>query len=131
MTIRQSLEQRIISQHANWMNENAPGLRMLDISHLVTSAMYSDPKLRTRLIDDMASQMARDALKRGLAVIALAAPQYRVQEWMGAASAFFPRVAHHQPEWTTEEPDSARLDRDTMVEIKLEAYGFPLAVREV
>jgi hypothetical protein len=127
----QTLEARIVGAHAEWMTQHAPGLRLLDTTQLITASAYADEILRRKLIDDMGSQMAVDAFKCGMAVIALSKPQYLVQEWMGAGSAYFPRVAHQQAPWTAEKPDPARLERDTMIAIKLEAYGFPLAVREV
>jgi hypothetical protein len=125
-----TLEERIVGAHAEWMTQHAPGLRLLDTTQLITASAYADEALRRKLIDDMGSQMAIDAFKCGMAVIALSEPQYLVQEWMGAGSAYFPRVAHQQAPWTTEEPNAAQLERDTMIAIKLEAYGFPLAVRE-
>lgn len=126
-----TLEERIVGAHAEWMTEHAPGLRLLDTTQLITASAYADESLRRKLIDDMGAQMALDAFKCGMAVIALSEPQYLVQEWMGARSPYFPRVAHEQTPWTTEEPNEAQLDFDTMIAIKVEAYGFPLAVREV
>jgi hypothetical protein len=127
---RTTVEQKIIHDHTEWMQQNAGGLRLLDTRHLITQPTYENEILRRRTISELGSQIALDAFKRGLAVIALAKPQYLVHPYMAAGHSGIPHIGP-EPEWMTVPPVPGLIDSTWLVEIKVEAYGFPIGIREV
>jgi hypothetical protein len=128
---RTAIEQRVIDQHTEWMRENAFGLRMLDTSMALTTAMYANESLRQQAIEDMGAQIARDAFKRGLGIIALSPPQYLVHRHLGAWMDPERIITPEPGGWLPAPPPASMLERDSRIEIKIEAFGFPIGKREV
>jgi hypothetical protein len=127
---RTAIEQRVIDEHTEWMRDNAFGLRMFETSAVLNPGMFANEQLRRRSIEDMGVQIAQDAFKRGFGVIALSAPQYFVHEaldaWMDPNSAIIPKPG----DWQVA-PPALPLPANSRVEIKIEAFGFPIGKREV
>lgn len=123
-------EQRVINEHTEWMRAHAFGLRMFETSTVLTPSMFANTSLRLRAIEDMGLQIARDAFKRGFGVIALSPPQYLVHTvmdaWMDPDSVITPKPGI----WGPDAP-ALPLPGESRVEIKIEAFGFPIGKREV
>jgi hypothetical protein len=125
------IDQRVINAHTEWMRENAAGLRKLDLSQTIDVGTFESESLRQRLIDDMGSQIARDAFSRGLGLIALSPPQYFVHSHMGAWMDPDRLIAREHSDWLAAPPPASMLAPNTLIEIKIEAFGFPIGKREV
>lgn len=127
---RTAIEQRVIDEHTDWMRANAFGLRKFETSIVVTPLMFANQSLRNQAIEDMGVQIAQDAFKRGFGVIALSSPQYFVHvamgAWMDPNDAIVPRPG----DWQTSTPPTP-LPQGSRIEIKVEAFGFPIGKREV
>jgi hypothetical protein len=79
----------------------------------------------------MRSQIARDAFERGLGIIGLAEPFYRVEQYLALRQTPLDPGSYQNPEWTHEEPEAQLLDQHATVEILIEAVGFPIRIQEV
>lgn len=130
-TPRTAIEQRVIDAHTKWMRDNAYGLRLLDITRMLSAQMFSNETLRQQLISDMGSQIARDAFSRGLGVMALATPQYQVHHHLGAWEDPNRIITPEHSEWLPAPPPASMLEPNSVIGIKIEAYGFPIGKREV
>jgi hypothetical protein len=126
-----NIDQRIIDDHAEWMRQNAHGLRLLDNTCRLTPMSFGSESIRARAIENMGVQIAVDAFKRGLAVIALAPPQYFVERFMGAWMAPSRPITPEPAGWLPAPPPAELIDADSLIAIKIEAYGFPIGPREV
>jgi hypothetical protein len=124
-----TIEHRVIDDHATWMRKNAVGARDLELPKVMSSGQFFNELLRRQLISDMGAQMAVDAFKRGLAVIALAPPQYRVLVRLTPLHEGVPYIGP-EPEWETELPKREFVNEADLIEVRLTAYGFPIASRE-
>lgn len=125
-----SIEQKIVNQHADWMRENAYGLRLLDNTIGITPAIFADEALRMKTISDLGLQIAVDAFRRGLAVIALTPPQYLVQDHLGAWMEPSKPITPEPAGWLPAPPPASMIDPNARILIKIEAYGFPIGPRE-
>jgi hypothetical protein len=128
---RTAIEQRVINQHTEWMRENAFGLRLLDLTRMLSADMFGNETIRQQLIDDMGSQIALDAFRRGLSVMALATPQYMVHRHLGAWEDPDRIITPEPASWLPAPPPASMLEPNCVIEIKIEAYGFPIGKREV
>lgn len=128
---RTMIDQRIIDAHAEWMREHAFGLRMLTLSQAMGSGAFANETLRQQLIEDIGSQIARDAFKRGLGIIAMTPPQYLVRRHLGLWLDPDRVIVPEREEWLPAPPPASMLEPRTTVEIMIEAFGFPIGKREV
>ena len=121
-----SLEQKIVDQHAEWMRENAEGLRLLDNTVHLSPEQYAADDLREQTIRWLGSQIAVDAFRNNLAVIALSPTLYLVQDDLGVQ-----RDASEPVGWLPTPPPANAFKADSQILIKIEGYGFPICPREV
>lgn len=128
---RTAIEQRIVDQHTEWMRDHAYGLRMLEATQVVSRAKFGDEQQRRALIEEMGAQIVRDAFRRGLGVIALSAPQYLVLRHLGAWTDPERAITPDGAGWLPAPPPAGLIEQDARVEIKIEAFGFPIGSREV
>lgn len=130
-TPRTAIEQRVIDAHAEWMREHAEGLRLLDVTHRLHPREFESESIRASRIKDMGAQMAVDAFRRGLGVIALSEPHYRVERFMGAWSDTSRPIAAEPGGWLSAPPPAGMIEPDSLIVIKIEGFGFPIGPREV
>ena len=124
-------EQRIVDQHTAWMRANALGLRLLDITRTLSAETFGNETLRRQVISDMGSQIARDAFSRGLGVMALTPPQYQVHRHLGAWEDKDRIITPEHSEWLPASPPASMLEPNSVIGVKIEAFGFPIGKREV
>lgn len=134
---RTYIEQKFVDQHTEWMRENAGGLRIFDTARSLTPEQFADETFRNQTIRSMGAQIALDAFRRGLGLIALAPPQYRVEHFMGAwmggtrPMGHESLIGHERVEWLTVPPPANLIEPNEFIQIKIEAFGFPIGPREV
>lgn len=128
---RTRIDQRVIDQHTEWMRDNAGGLRLLDNRQGMPPNAFANEALRQQVIKDLGAQMALDAFKRGLGILALSEPLYFVQRYMGAWMDPSKPVPSDSPGWLPAPPPTDMIETDALILIKIEAYGFPIGRREV
>ena len=136
---RAHIEQKFVDAHTEWMRENAAGLRIFDIARSLAPRLFADEKFRDQTLRNMGTQLALDAFRRGMGLIALAPPQYRVESFLGAWEGVGgSRPVGHESligpervEWLTEPPPAHLIDPWALIQIKIEAFGFPIGPREV
>lgn len=126
-----SVDQKIVDQHAQWMRENAGGLRLLDITHRLHPNAFANEIVRRKTIEDLGISLAVDAFKRGLGVMALSEPRYRVERFMGAWTGTSRPITPEPSGWLPAPPPADLIDPDALILLKIEAYGFPIGPREV
>lgn len=128
---RTAIEQRVIDAHTEWMRDNAHGLRLLDSAIGITPDILANEELRTKMLSDLSLQIAVDAFKLGLAVIALAEPQYFVQNHVSAWMDSNKPIPSERAGWLPAPPPANMIEPNARILIKIEAYGFPIGPREV
>lgn len=128
---RTAVEQRVVDDHGDWMRSNAFALRILEITKTLGVKLFANGVMRQQIFDEMGLQIAQDAFMRGMGILALSAPQYAVHRYAGAwvdpeAQTFLDRM-----QWLPALPPLDMLESSARIEIKIEAYVFPIAKREV
>lgn len=123
-------EQQVIDEHAEWMRKNALGLRRLDLTRMMGADLFGSEAHRQKLIEQMGIQIALDAFKRGLGVITLSSPRYLIHRHVGAWEEPSPALVPEDTDWLSTPPSASTLEPRTLIEIKIEAFGFPIGKHE-
>jgi hypothetical protein len=120
-----------VVEHGQYLKDYPGQARILSLSRRLPRHAYSSLSHRTGVIREMRSQIARDAFERGLGIIGLAEPFYRVEQYLALRRALPDPGSYQNPEWTHEEPEAHLLDQRATVEILIEAVGFPIRIQEL
>jgi hypothetical protein len=117
-----------VVEHGQYLKDYPSQARILSLTRRLPRSAYSSMPHRTGAVRDMRSQIARDAFERGLGVIGLAEPFYRVEQYLALPQTPLDG-SYENSEWTHEEPEAHLLDQYATVEILIEAIGFPIRIQ--
>jgi hypothetical protein len=120
-----------VVEHGQYLKDYPGQARILSLTRMLPRHAYSSTPHRTGAVREMRSQIARDAFERGLGIIGLAEPFYRVEQYLALRQTPLDPGSYQNPEWTHEEPEAHLLDQRATVEILIEAVGFPIRIQEV
>lgn len=119
-----------VIEHGQYLKDYPGQARILSLTRALHAGPYENPAVRKVTIREMRSQIARDAFERGLGIIGLADPLYRVEQYLALRETPPEPGSYLNPEWTEDEPPPELLDDHASVEIMIEAVGFPIRIRE-
>lgn len=117
--------------HGQYLMDYPGQASLLSLSRTLPRYSWVSMPHRTGVIREMRSQMARDAFERGLGIIGLANPFYRVQQYLALRNTPPEPGSYQSPEWTHDAPSPQLLDEHASVEIMIEAVGFPIRIQEL
>lgn len=120
--------------YAEYLNEFPEQLRIVDTSRYLPSSLFGyreDENFRAeRAIEEMGVQLATDAFKRGLGVLVLTAPLYRIQGYLGTRHEY-DSPPPPDPPFVNVAPTSGQIPDRAVVEVHLAAIVFPIKIQEV
>jgi hypothetical protein len=120
-----------VTEHGQYLKDYPGQARVLTLTKILPSGPYGNETLRGVVVEQLRSQIVRDAFARGLGIIGVSDPLYRVELYLGLREPPPEPGAYLNQEWTRNAPPAHLLEPDTSVEIMIEAIGFPIRVREV
>lgn len=108
---------------------NAEALRMLDGSRRMHARTFKNPTARETVIEGLRHQMVTEAFDVGLGILACTDVLYRVHAYLGVRYEDEKAPASDRP-WRSIVPELSELDDQSVVELRIEAIGAPVLLRE-
>lgn len=120
-----------VIEHGQYLKDYPGQARLLSLIQSLPRHAYVSLPHRTGVVREIRAQMVREAFERGLGIIGLADPFYRVEPYLALRDTPPEPGTYQSPEWTHDEPPTHLLDDRASVEIMIEAVAFPIRLQQL